>query len=323
VRLRVFLQTLLCIVTLVAATVGPSLRAQSSTSPVAFIEKIGGDVTLITRSDQLKLRPGIDDGRILYSDETLVCGTAGHALLRTSADLHQAHDVCKGAKMWPPQPGPKTSAPIATNRLVKALESYGVRGGGDRAIGDSAIYSPPKLGGAILPQSLVVRWLTRPPLGIFTAILFDPNGKELARAAAVDGASGILDSQQLRDALTAYQNAHDSAEEMMLVFRFESEPEQFVRFHVLTAAQRQELENALGSLDSAEGLFYRIERAAVYTSFHMYDLVAAEYEAALVEAPESRDLLSAAFNANLRTGNKRRAHELSDKLAEVEERAKR
>ena len=51
----------------------------------------------------------------------------------------------------------------------------------------------------------------------------------------------------------------------------------------------------------------------------MYDQVAFEYDKALKDAPESHDLLQAAYNANSRIGNLHRARELMDELENGEQ----
>jgi hypothetical protein len=288
-------------------------RAESDPVPVAFVEKIIGDVTLQSKTGQVKLDPKTDVGRILYSDESLSCVGNAKAIIHISGP---GTDVCRPKEPWHP-PQPRESASI---KMAKDLENYGKRAGRDKG-SESAIYSPPDQG-AILPQKLVVRWRTRPPLGSFTAVLLDGHGTELARAAAVDGGTGVLESSAFRAALTKYRETVDPTHEAKLIFRFDTEPEQSVTFTVLTQQQESELDKALAQKGSDHGLFGYIERAAIFDSFRMYDSVAAEYDAALTEAPESRELLRAALNAHARTGNLRRARELRERLATIEDQAK-
>ena len=279
------------------------IHAATERQPIGFIESITGDVKL----NEQKLDPTKDAGRILYKGETIKCEKG--ATLQVQLD-DGPHD-CKNA----PSAIAKVHAGESAGSL-EHLEKYKLAG---RAKGtESPIYSPPE-GGAVIASKFVMRWRIRPPLGKLTVALLNGKGAELWHLEKVDGASGALDSDAARKALTAYRDNGDSIHQAKLVFKDESDVKVSVAFTVLTREQERALEKELGQLNTGLKLYHHVQRASVFDSYRMYDMVAAEYDLALNGAPESRDLLRAAMNAHARTGNLSRARELRDRLSKVEE----
>ncbi len=302
------------------------VEAAADQSPWAFIETIkGGEVILQTKGRPLRrLNPNDDRGLILNSGETLDCGAGPGADVEgvTVEGMKPGEDptlinLCGKKEPSPSKKEPSGSGPengLAAN-AVKNLNKYQL--GGRPKGNESPIFNPPD-NGAVLADKFVVRWRTRPPLDKFTAVLQDGN-TELARVPDVDGTTGVLDSGVLGQALTKYRDSGDSNHQLRMVFKFDGSSEQSATFTVLTRKEEEQLNTDLGGITSETGLFRYVQRAAIYDSFHLYGMVAAEYDAALVEAPQSHDLLRAALDAHARIGDLHRARELRDRLQQVEE----
>jgi hypothetical protein len=285
--------------------------------PVGFLQSVSGDVEILGGNSPGKLHANTDAGRILFSDETIRCGLNGHAEVRTGDSGSGNIDVCKSRKDWN-SPGIQAQATARgdSGRIEDALEKYGKRAGRDKGT-ESAIYSPPDHG-AVIAAKFIVRWRTRPPLPKLTVVLQDGAGNELARVPDVDGAAGILDLPALRDAMVKYRDTAAASHEAKLMFQFESRPPQSVTFLVLSLAQEHDLDQQLAQQDRPGDLFSHVMRARAFDNFGLFNLVAAEYDSALEQAPQSRDLLRAAFYAHARTGDLHRARELRDKLRVIE-----
>jgi len=309
--------------TLVVAAVPPSARAAE--------ERAAGVIIAISPTGRAKLTPADRDaadlkpedlGRLVYVGDTLNCSGA-NALVRVHLDKgitvprgRCGADACctdgvtltfSAAGSGPAEADPGDVAGVLA-RYKRAGREKGA---------ECPIYSPAD-GEAVLAGSFVIRWRTRPPLGMFTAVLRDGSGSELARVAGVDGASGVLEAPAMRQALERYSGSAGEEHPARLVFRFELAPETGVAFRVLSKQQEMALSRALEARNSATGLLRCLERASTYNAFGMYGPVAAEYDAALKEAPKSADLLSASMSAHARIGDLRRARELWEELQQVE-----
>jgi hypothetical protein len=304
----------------------PPARTASDQIPAGMIVELHGDKVYLRSSssrpdEQGKPLGASALGRIVYLDEIIVCGANGsRARVHVNVSIAKGDTdlTCEGDKTRiefkrSATDGPPRGAEVRSPENV--MQGYKIAGRGKGS--DSAIFSPPD-GGAVTAGGLVVRWRTRPPLPALVAILRDGAGRELARAAEVDGATGLLDSPAFREALTKYRDAGDGEHRARLVFQSGSGPETGVTFTVLTKEQEGALNQALASQSSSAGLFHHVERAAIFDSYRMYGSVAAEYDAALQQAPESFDLLRAALTAHSRIGDLRRALELRNKLQELE-----
>ena len=289
-----------------------NVLAEQARRPTSFLEQVIGSVTLSERQEHtLKLDPHKDAARILYEGETLTCAAGSHAtgyLVSASGEKSSVRqDLCHPEKL--------EAGLGSRNGAEAALKNFGQRAGRNKGE-DVPIFAPPDQGAAV-PETFVVRWRTRPPLNSFTAILQDGRGTELARVPDVSGAEGVLESDVLRRALLRYQRS-EGDHAAKLTFHDKAGLDQSVTFLVLTADQELELKNKLSDGVAPDGLFMHVQRAAVFDSYKLYDEEAAEYEAALKEAPESRDLLRAAFNAYSRIGDFRTARSLRDRQEQVE-----
>jgi hypothetical protein len=295
------------------------LCASTEPLPCGFIESISGDAILTVDRTSKKLDAKKDAGRVLYPGDQLQCAygaqVLGYLTTGSTKGFSQPFDLCH-TEINGVRTAQQNGLQIFPD-AASALNKYGKAAGRPKGV-ESAIYAPPNEG-AVLPAHFVVRWRTRPPLTTFTAVLQDGRGTELASVPGVDGKLGILDSEPFRNALMKYRTTTDNEHAAKLIFHFDSGPGQSVSFTVLTEHQEQDLEKMLGEATVPSGLFGYIRRAAIFESFRLFDSVAAEYDAALKEAPESRDLLRAALNAYSRIGDLHRARELSDRLQQVDD----
>lgn len=299
-------------------------RAAAQDVAVAVISKMHGPVTLqepgITKgksSDPIPLHENTDIGRLLYPKDKITCEAGGTVTIHidpTAAKAPDQRTECDKASHTVTAPD---ALALYSQRGRGPLATFGnyVIAGGPKGT-ESPIYSPADKS-VVGTDSFEIHWRTLPPLATFTAILADANGKELARAEKVSGGSGTLDPAPFRRALSAFP-AVDSAAEFRLTFKPESGAEQHVVFGVLTQEQQHQLDGAIAGVGSTSGLLAYLQRAAVYDSFRMYNAVAAEYNAALKDAPESLMLLRAALTANSRTGDLQRARAIRDKLQQLE-----
>jgi hypothetical protein len=280
--------------------------------PIGFIESIEGKVTL--SPGEKVLNSDTDRGRILFFGESLKCVTGAKV---------------KGALLG----GGKTVlvSNLCNRRLqqedVDRVEAQdtGLRDGllrlgrlaGRNKGSESPIFEPAP-DAAILPETMVVHWRTRPPLEAFTAVLQDASGKSLQQVPGVDGSAGVLDSSALRDALLKLRAGADGPVRAKLVFQVSSGAEYTANFSVLSEREEQELKAKLEQASAPGGLLAHVQRAGVFESYSLYGDVAAEYGRALDEAPRSRDLLRAAMDASARTGDLRHAREFRDRLDKEE-----
>jgi hypothetical protein len=200
--------------------------------------------------------------------------------------------------------------------LRDGLLRMGRRAGRNKG-SESPIFEP-AADAAILPETIVVHWRTRPPLETFTAVLQDASGKSLQQVPGVDGSAGVLDSSALRDALLKLRAGANASVPAKLIFQVSSGAEYTANFSVLSEREEQELKSKLEKASAPGGLLAHVQRAGVLESYSLYGDVAAEYSRALDEAPRSRDLLRAAMDAYARTGDLRRAREIRDRLDKEE-----
>jgi len=274
---------------------------------IGSLGAIEGSVTLF-RPNQIprQLDSKKDVEMPLNQGDTLQCGAdsraPGHLGKRLLPNLCQVGKLAAGLGNYD----------IAT---LAAFEEAGRIGGRNKGE-DVPIYAPPDHG-AVLPEMFVVQWRTRPPLDTFTAILQDSHGGELGRVPDVNGAGGVLKSDVLKDALVRYQKS-DGDHIARLTFHDKTAPDQSVTFAVLTDKQESDLKRQLADVSTPADSFHYVERAAVFESFKLYSQVAAEYDSALKEAPESRYLLQATLNAYARIGDFQTARSLRDRLNKVE-----
>jgi hypothetical protein len=291
--------------------------------PIGFIESIEGRVTLSPSGESLN--NDTDRGRILFSGESLNCvsGAKVKGALLDGDKTVLASNLCtykrkqEGADRVGARVQEAVNPVMAQNTdLRDGLLRMGRLAGRNKG-SESPIFEPAP-DAAILPETMVVHWRTRPPLETFTAVLQDASGKSLQQVPGVDGSAGVLDSSALRDALLKLRAGADGPVRAKLVLQVSSGTEYTSNFSVLSQREERELKAKLEQASAPGGLLAHVQRAGVFESYSLYGDVAAEYGRALDEAPRSRDLLRAAMDAYSRIGDLRHAREFRDRLDKVE-----
>jgi hypothetical protein len=267
------------------------------------LKRFAGDVFLITElhTTPQKLDPDRDQYRSLSVGETLRLGPNAHAEL-IIGDGHINKD------------GPCEYAVLAvesaeSSETMKAIEHFASTGGLTRggSTHPVAVFSPAPEE-VIWPPKLVIRWIPKSDRGSVSFTILDEDDEILWQKEGVPDAAGVLDSDDLRKALTEREGSF-----VLNMRRFDETIT--VPFSVLSPKQKQALENELSAWDRESDQGFRsIGRAYVYRKFRMFNQVANEYEAALKNAPRSRSLLIAAVIAHHRTGNVPREKELRVQL---------
>ena len=296
-----------------AVVLAPPSRAKAQAVAVGMIVSIQGKPTLNPGNRSLKI--GADDLYFLYAGDSIKCsqGADVEGILIESNSL-QPRPLCnRGVFVAPPGSG-MTSTIIA---LRNGLNEAGRRAGRDKG-GESLIFEPAP-GGSILPDKLVVRWRTRPPLDQLTLILQSDSGKPLLEIPGIDGSTGTLDSPPLRAALLKLRTDAPAITTAKLILKRPApEAASTSSFDILSEHQEQELQTQLLQAATLDGPLAHIVRAGIFIVYKAYGQVAAEYGSALEQAPDSVDLLQAALGAYSRIGDLHRAQEISNRLDLIE-----
>lgn len=175
--------------------------------------------------------------------------------------------------------------------------------------GPAAFFFSPAQGGAVRPRDLVFRWNAASGIEAFSLAIESTDGETLWEDKTVSAAAGQLLSDSARHALEKYRNSDH--EEFVLRWADEGRRPQEMRVQLLSREDEQSLDDALAFWEKQPpGILADIGRAGAYTDTGLYPEAAEEYEHALKRAPKSHDLVLAAVQANLRTGNYKRAEEL-------------
>ena len=179
--------------------------------------------------------------------------------------------------------------------------------GGRSKGAETSIYEPAD-GGAVVSDRFTIRWTTKPDIGTFVAVLIDPAGKEIARSGKLKGTDGTADSEPFRRAILTSLGANPASGRFQLTFKLDEGGEQTSNFTVLTRAQESDLDRELARIGDENSLFGHLERAGIFDKYRLYNDVAAEYDRALDQAPNSVALLRAAVGVDARIGDLERAH---------------
>lgn len=188
-------------------------------------------------------------------------------------------------------------------------------GSGGRPMGVLSPFFSPAPESAVRPSTLVLRWVPTRRLGSFSVNIKDPNqvrriwGNVIAR-----GASGYLDSQELKQILTKYRHDYQTG---LLVLEVEDQNGigSQSRFSLLTAQDEESLDQELAKWnDESDPLMRHLGRVQAFFARNMFTEVAEEFEAALSETPYSRDLLLRTIQAHRDTGNTAREENLIRRL---------
>lgn len=250
------------------------------------------------------LRPGTDSARRLHVGESVKAGPGGTLALILCDGRRELHERDGWLKIQ------ETSACQGGD----ALAEYGGIGGRDRGGEEPLIYSPAN-NEVIRPESFTLRWKPSPELSSFTAkiIKFDDDSVVWGQRV-VNGATGVLQSAEVRQAL-ALARSNSDAVRLVLMVRGARSLDTRVTFALLGVGEERELNRQLARWDADPSpLMRRLGRAAAFISRSMFADGAAEYEAALARAPRSHDLLVRTIQAQCDAANEPRVKELMKHL---------
>jgi hypothetical protein len=258
------------------------------------------------RSQAVRLDPQRDKGRLLRAGERIRCGRGGKLWLR----LYNRRLSLRGPSLWFPIPYVPAGE---TDVRRQALEEYGRLGGRDR--GPSSVYAPSNHS-KVRPATFEIRWVPKAELPAFTLVIREvsPSGREIFRQEIADGASGQLISEVVRQTLTRYRTERGHGPLLLIRLRSRLEIDS-VKFFLLSAQDEQTLRQELTFWDKeSDGLWRYLGRARTFILHEMFTEAAAEYEAALAQAPKSIDLLKRTIQAHKRTGNFAREEALAQRM---------
>lgn len=276
---------------------------------LGYIETVHGKVFL-KRADGVirQLSPTHDLARLVYADDRVRAEGGGWIRIQTGAELVKV----PLDKDWMAIPRGAKSIP---KKIEVALERYGRIGGRPRSVETRSHTSviAPAHDSAVAARWFVIELVPGESDCSVSLELRDMNRVVLWR---VDGhrVSMKLDAGPPREKVAARQ-----AEARV---RLELEPtgdcidSRIVEFELLSRDEENALGEELATWDEATHgvLLSRLGRASVFAEYDLHREVAAEYEAALVAAPQSIDLLARTIAAHDMIENLSRKAELVQKL---------
>ncbi|MEN3336088.1 MAG: hypothetical protein V7641_5453 [Blastocatellia bacterium] len=281
-------------------------KAATQEGSIGIVEEIHG--TVFWRSNPnakpLRLDPGLDAARRLYTGEQLRCARGSLLRLRLNGKLK----TLRGASAWFTIP---LTAASRSDPLQAALDEYGRLGGRDR--GSSLQVFSPSDHSVVMPERFVIRWI---PSAARCAIAFSiqDGGSAIWQQNDVDGAVGSLAADAAKQALIDYRvKGEQGPLTLKLVDSCGSETH--LAFSLLSIKSEQSLKQELAFWDKEPAnLLAHLGRASVFNRYRMFPQVAEEYEAALGVTPNSRHLLIRTILAHRGTGNFNRAEKLEKRL---------
>ena len=242
--------------------------------------------------------------RPLVSGEQLKCGSSSGSLTILDSKTYK---TISGDQKY------VVEISSVLNEVVEYSEPAFTRG---EKPPDTIFFSPASEG-TIQPEHFVVRWVPPPEIGdVALSVVPKSASKNILYSGHLAGASGALDSQQLRDALAMYRDRGGLDPLVLQLIDAKGDPYS-VTFTVLTPPNAKKLTQALAEWDGKDSLVRHLGRSSVYSSFGLYYEAATESELALRESPKSRLLLQLTVNAERRTGNSVRANELETQLSQM------
>jgi hypothetical protein len=251
----------------------------------------------------LKLQPG--EKRPVTAGERVRCLTDGAGITLV---------VAGGPKTIQKEDGPYE---IRGGPILKEITQYAPAGLARGESAREAVFYSPAEGSTVDPRRLVVKWTPPANIGAVTVAIAPENSEHpLCCRGMVSGATGVIDSPGVREALLRYRDQGGAAP-LELRMHDTAGNEYSVTFSLVTAPEQQHLDEALGAWKSKDQVVRHLGRASTFAAFGMYSDVAEECELALKQAPESALLLEMTAEAQQRTGNAGRAAELSKKLAQA------
>jgi hypothetical protein len=273
---------------------------------IGYIEAIRGAVFFKedANAPETPLSQKRDIAQILRAGNRLRCGSGGWLRVMIGGELKEIRSASWTVLSSWSDPVPR--------HVRAALADYGRTGG--RARGDDAVLGPvlqwPADDVGVLPTTFVIRWSTAAATCPLKLVL-QTMGREVIWSGGADAKREVVDAADVRKGLSKHRGSR-----MSLTMSGPCAGEQNVTFEVLSGEEEAQLNEELRGWTSYadQVIFARIGRASVFAAHRLYAEAAGEYETALREAPESRDLLARTISAHARAGDTRRMKELQDRL---------
>lgn len=290
-------------------------RVLSQGKPIAgFIEEVRGGAYLKKGEQKEKLDRKRDLRRALHPGEVVWTDPGGYLRLKLCSSL--ADKECKPKEITSTAEFRIVARPPAQTenerRHQEAAQEYGRSGG--RPMGVLSPFFSPSPEGAVRPSTLVLRWVPSRELSSFSVTIQDPTHKRLWGGKIANGVSGYLDSNELKQILARYRDEHEKG---LLILEVEDKNRigSQSRFSLLSVQDEKSLEQELGEWDQEnDALMRHLGRAHAFFVRDMFTEVAEEFELALSETPDSRDVLLRTIQAHRDTGNTAREENLKHRL---------
>jgi hypothetical protein len=260
----------------------------------AFIKVTENDV-------ETSLDSARDKGRRLFGGQSLRCGHGGYIRAEIYGAIQEITE--SGHSIAIPldsNPGEDVRQKERQRRISEALRSYG-RMGGTRGIASSILL--PSEGSVVKANQFEIRWIPSENGSTIAISIRTKSGQVLWQAAKVSGATGSLDSSDVREKLEQYRKS-GAQEALILSLRDPEKNESSIEFSLISPHAEEKLRQELAQWDEESNDLVRyIGRAAVFNRHRMLVEATMEYDAALTLAPESRDLLESAISAHHQIGD--------------------
>jgi hypothetical protein len=255
-----------------------------------------------------------DQGRSIHSGEEVRCGPG--CAMKVGLDDGQVVSLTE-KDGWYPMPWPAVGRSKARSDLDSVFEEGAIpRGAG-------ALILWPFENNSVKAQGLVVRWAASNSLGQVSltvcmrrsGAICRPESEGLIwRQDGIPGGSGSLDSDALWQALSAVPGGGKD-NRLVLTLTDEAGNQTSVGFLLLSPSEESELQQELAKWDgNADVFFGHIGRGCAFERHHLFHEAAAEFEAALQEAPESNSVLERSINAHKLAGESSQARALEKRM---------
>jgi hypothetical protein len=303
-------------VVIAALIVCPAAMSQQN-KVVGFIESIRGPAYIRQGTRKVTLNIRTDVRRPVHAGEIFGCTRGCRVLIKlfcgeANDDKCRRVEVSTGEYQIPSLPTPRTER---QRKHEEASQAYGITGGVSMGA-LSPVYSPAPEG-VVSPGALILKWTTGPALSSLSVRIEDLNRIPIWRQRIGDGSAGSLISAELRQSLLNYRTKGGTGP-LVLEVEDKNGVASQVKFSLLSKEQEDELETQLAAWDLEKDTFIRhLGRISIFQSKGMFNEVADEFEAALAETPESRELLIRTISAQHVTGNSKRERQLRNKLAAI------
>jgi len=280
--------------------------------PAALIEKITGTGCWRQADDNKpqRLDPDRDLIRILYEGESIRC-ERGQVKLELASGA--SVDLKESSKWYKVRFMPTASASDLENSRLhqRALAAFADSAATPR--GNSPFVSPVE-GTSVEPGEFVIRWnesVLKGPL----SLRITAGTRTIWAQDDVPISPRQLLSIPARKALQSYRD-HPGDEELTIELTAPGGSPERSHFTLLLKAEEAALEHDIAFWDRCSFVVLcHLGRAAAFGNVRMFWEVAMEYNAALLDAPKSHDLVVAAIEANRRTNNLAMVEELTAALA--------